>query len=121
MSDSVISAQTQTVGKNVAYVNITLPSGTGNGSTLASLIAAGTDGATAATFATAQYNRIIAVAIRGHSASYRYGGGSTLTYQPITVAVGTDRSEPAENFHLDTYAANVVTGTSTAVAVCILK
>lgn len=118
---SAAAAQTQTIGKNVAYVAITLPSGTGNGSTLASLIAAGTDHSTATTFTTAQYNRILAVAIRGHSASYRYGGGSTVTYQPITVAVGTDRSEPAENFHLDTYIANVVTGTSTAVAVCILK
>ncbi len=111
--------RTQTIGKNVLYVTITLPSGTGNASNLATLIAAGTDQATGTTLTTAQYNRIFAVAIRGHAASYKYGGLAGTT--PLTVAVGTDRSEPAENFHLDTFIANVVTGTATAYAVCILK
>lgn len=115
------AAQSQTIGKNIMYVTITLPSGTGNGTLLSNLILSGTDHSTAATVTAAQHARIIGVAIRGHSAAWRYGGGSTVTYQTISVAAGTDRSEPGENWHLDTYVANVVTGTATACAVCVLK
>ncbi len=110
--------QASVIGTNVIYVSITLPTNTGSASNLGTLIAAGTDGATGATLTNAQYMRIMGVAVRGSTVGFAYGGGAASA--PISVAVGTDRSEPAQNFHQDTYIKSA-SGSSTAYAVCVLK
>jgi hypothetical protein len=113
--------QNYVVGTSVMYVTVTLPSLTGTGSLLSNLILSGTDSATATTPTTGNYDSIIGVMLKGHTASYHYGGGASTGTLNVTVTTGSNVSEPCVNWHRMTYVKNSASGTQTATAVCILK
>ncbi len=117
-----IFPQGQSLGTTLMNVAITLPSLTGTGSLMSSLIIAGTDRATNAAPVTGKVDSIIGVMIKSHTGTYYYGTISTSTgTMDITVLSGVNVSEPCTNWHLLTYVKSGVAGTMSVIAVCILK
>jgi hypothetical protein len=113
--------QNYTVGTDLMYVDITLPSLTGSGSLLSNLILSGTDAATSAAPTTGKYDTIIGVMIKGHTGTYHYGGAIGTGTLQVDVLSGVNVSEPCVNWHRLTYVKSSVAGTMSVTAVCILK
>jgi hypothetical protein len=111
-----------TIGTSLMNVAITLPSLTGTGSLMGTLILAGTDRSTNAAPTTGNYDRIIGVMIKSHTGSYHYGTISTSTgTMDVTVLSGSNVTEPCINWHRLTYVKSSVASTMSVIAVCILK
>ncbi len=114
--------QNQVSGTGLAMVSITLPSLTGTGSLLSTLIAAGTDQSTASAPTTAVTDSVIGVMLMSHTGSYHLGTISTSTgTMNVTILSGVNFSLPTVNAHRVTFAKSSVASTMPAIAVCLLK